>query len=107
MLAICPASPWERRAFNVSAADVLGDCSPAARYWVIGYLNGVEPDPPLDAEGGPLSDSDPAFLLWRDEVRLFHQTGFWFEGTRYCELCGVRLFRSQPGRRCPICLIDR
>src|SRR5687768_17542365 len=97
MLAICPASPWEWRAYNVSAQDVLERCSEQARYWVAGFLNGGEPWPPYDEEGDPLPRDHPDVLRWVKEVRRFHETGVWVVGKpRHCRRCKELLLRSQP-----------
>ncbi|BBH17736.1 hypothetical protein Back2_20230 [Nocardioides baekrokdamisoli] len=59
--------PHQRRNFAVSMSEVL-DASTEARYWIVGYLHGNEPERP---EGG---DED---RRWLSDREAFHAGGDW------------------------------
>ena len=89
----------------VSKSDVVNNCSEEARYFVLGYLSGNQPDPPRNAEGDWVEDDDPRSEEWRRAVTLFHETGYWnTEHGRMCGWCGAELLLSDPGEPCVQCV---
>lgn len=72
MLAWCPK---EQCSLFVSKAD-MGKMSRAASYWLAGFLNGAEPDPPAGEDGPPDFDSK-AYARWRKDTAAFRESGAW------------------------------
>lgn len=77
--------------------------SQQAKYWLRGYLSGSEPAPPVDEEGDPYPPDHEEGRHWAKSVELFHQTGNWYHGERYCDGCGERLLNSRIGITCANC----
>ena len=74
--AYCPrkeGSPY----YNVSASEVLSDCSDESRRWVQGFLAGQEPTPPKDDQGDYLPFDHPEAERWRASARAWAATGRW------------------------------
>ena len=84
----------------------------ATRYWVLGYISGNEPGPPLGDDGVPIDPEDPLYETWSRAVRRFSETGYWWgwawdhpDGQRNCTRCGAELlpsdFHDPPCGTCP------
>jgi len=68
--------PTERVVFSLSK-PAIDDCSPEARYWIMGFLAGNEPDAPRDDDGDYLPADDPRYRRWQAAIREFGRTGVW------------------------------
>jgi len=87
---------------NISKREIER-CSEQAKYWIIGYLSGNEPDAPRSAEGDYLPDDSDAMKLWRVSINLFAETGYWNGNERTCGKCGCGLTYSQISDICANC----
>ncbi|HWO22668.1 MAG TPA: hypothetical protein VNO30_28105 [Kofleriaceae bacterium] len=92
----CPA---KQLGFRVSKSDIT-ECSRETAYYVRGLLAGQEPAAPVDDEGDLLPPDDPEYRAWVHATKLFGQTGSWNERVRLCEVCGARLWPSNPKPTC-------
>jgi hypothetical protein len=93
MSAWCPQAS---RPYNVSLAEIR-EMSPAARYWVQGFLHGAEPHPPQDTN----ADAAAADLLaWQGACGRFRRTGNWFGRWRACQACGRVLWPDAAADQC-------
>ena len=93
MSAWCPARELH---YNVSLGE-MGNMSPAARYFVRGFLSGNEPAPPQDDEGCMAPDDEAA---WRAATRRFRRTGYWYGRWSTCEVCGAVLLPDRAAQCC-------
>jgi len=93
--------PKEERTFFVSKAD-MGEMSEQAKFWVQGFLNGHEPDPPVN-EDGDVDFESLEYKTWTEAMVFFHETGFWTDQERKCEKCGKMILKSEPGVKCMDC----
>ena len=85
----------------------------ATRYWVLGYIAGNEPGPPLGDDGFPIDDPrDPRYETWSRTTARFSETGYWWgwaweydEPRPPCTRCGAELlpsdFHDPPCAVCP------
>lgn len=73
-----------------------------SKYWISGYLNGNEPEPPTDSNGD-LDFKSLAYKKWTDTTKLFKQTGYWTSEKRNCEKCGMELLNAVPNETCENC----
>jgi len=98
---------WNPRTQNVYyvSKNEIETCSIEASYWIKGFICGNEPDPPLSEKGYDLEDDDPRMIQWREAIKLFAETGFWWQGgERKCTNCGKELLPAQFGLLCPDCI---
>lgn len=90
MMAWCPT---KQVSFFVSKKDI-SECSNESSYWINEFLFGTEPESPLD-EYGDVDFESPDYKKWKEEIKLFHETGYWNEMERKCEKCNEILLRSE------------
>jgi len=98
---------WNPRAQDVFyvSKNEIETCSIEASYWIKGFICGNEPDPPRTRKGCDLAEDDPKMVRWREAIKLFSETGFWWQGrARKCTNCGKKLLPSQLGLLCPDCI---
>lgn len=96
--------PEKGTCFCVSLSEIE-DMSEYSKYWINGYLNGNQPEPPIDHEGDVDFDS-PEYNKWSKETELFIETGYWSSFDRNCEKCGDALLRSELDDVCSKCKIE-
>jgi hypothetical protein len=99
MKAYCPN---KNVTFNVSKSEIA-DCSLEAKYWIMGFLAGNEPDAPRDEQGDYLPENTSQYQRWRAAIQQFPVTGIWVVQDRVCENCGDLLLPTQLGLKCPKC----
>jgi hypothetical protein len=88
--------PHEQVSYNVSLSE-MGAMSDEALYFVLGFLSGVEPGPPTNADG----ETDPKDLqAWRSATARFRRTGQWYGRWGTCRTCGCVLLPDTAGDRC-------
>jgi len=72
MMAWCPV---KTRSFFVSKSEIL-ETSSEAKYWIIGFLAGAEPEPPRNASRDVDFESSE-YRKWEQLVAEFRRTGNW------------------------------
>ena len=98
ILAWCPK---KERSFMVSVSE-MEQMSDFTKYWIEGFLKGNEPEPPTDSNEDVDFESDE-YKIWTEEIKLFHETGYWSSFNRNCEKCGTALLKSEPEEICKEC----
>lgn len=82
--------------------DEVKDMSVEMKYWMKGYLMGNEPPPPKDSDGMTDFGSE-SYSFWEKSIQLFHETGYWNDEDRICELCNTKLLYSSCDEICLDC----
>lgn len=67
--------PKKQRTFFVSKEEI-GDCSVEAKYWIMGFLSGNQPKPPVNEEGDVDFKSEQ-YLAWVKKIGDFEKSGYW------------------------------
>lgn len=93
--------PDKQRTFFVSKNEVL-ECSVESKYWIIGFLNGNEPNPPVDNDYQTVFGTKE-YKEWQQAINLFHETGFWYSEERICPKCNGTRLPSEIGDTCIKC----
>jgi hypothetical protein len=68
--------PKDERTFFVSKG-AMGEMSEAAKYWVMGFLAGNQPEPPRDGEDNEVDFKGVAYREWLKNIEVFERTGIW------------------------------
>lgn len=88
--------PLEAHGYNVSLSE-MRSMSDATRYFVMGFLSGNEPSPPVDREGNTTPQDLEA---WRAATARFRRTREWFRRWQTCSVCGAVLLPDRAAERC-------
>jgi hypothetical protein len=92
--------PTKSISYRISLGEI-GDMSEESRWYLRGFLAGVEPGWPVDADG----DTDEADLrAWRAATRRFRSTGSWYGRWGTCDVCGCVLLPDTAADRCHECV---
>ena len=81
----------------------ISEMSELSKYWMIGYLNGCEPDAPRDIIGDYFNEDSLEMELWRRSIKLFSHTGYWDANLNKCESCNDIMEHSRIGLKCFKC----
>ena len=73
-----------------------------SKYWINGYLNGNQPEPPTDPTE-EVNFESAEYKKWMESIKLFTRTGFWTGEKRNCEKCGAELLNSKLNEICRSC----
>src|SRR5690606_1325095 len=93
--------PRKERSFFVSISEIE-QMSEYSKYWINGFLNGNQPEPPTDSNG--VVDFESAeYKKWTESIELFTRTGYWTDEKRNCEKCGAELLNSELSETCESC----
>ena len=93
--------PKKERSFSVSLSEIE-NMSEYSKYWINGFLNGNQPEPPTDANGDVDFES-VEYKKWTESIELFTRTGYWTDEKRNCEKCGAELLNAEPNETCENC----
>mgnify|MGYP001043981856 CR=1 FL=1 len=84
---------------SISEIERMSDYS---KYWIQGYLNGNQPEPPTDSSGDVNFESSE-YKKWMKSIQLFTLTGYWTDQKRNCVKCGTELLNSYSNEICEKC----